>query len=75
MVVMAWIILQSSNEYISALWVFFWIVVFKFVEFFFNYNDVWVYLWDNVPVTSNILSALIFGLAILYEFIYRERSN
>jgi len=75
MVVMAWIILQSSNEYRSALWVFFWISVFKFVEFFFNYNDVWVYLWDNVPVTSNILSALIFGLAILYEFVYRERSN
>lgn len=71
-VVMAWIILQSSDEYRFSLWVFFWINVFKLIEFFFNYNGVWVYIWDNVPVTSNILSALIFGISILYESIYKE---
>jgi len=75
LVVMAWIILQSSTDHRMSLWVFFWISVFKFIEFFFNYNDVWVYIWRNVPLTSNILSALIFGLAILYESLYGKRSD
>jgi hypothetical protein len=72
-VVFAWIILQESSIYRNALWVFFGIQVLKLVDYLVCYNEVWVYVWPNVPFSSNTLSILVFSLFIAYEAIWRKQ--
>jgi len=74
-VIFAYVIWKESKDYGAALKVFFWLAVFRLIDYLLCYNDVWVEVWDGVPVTSNILSVLIFGLSIVYESIYGKRSD
>lgn len=72
-VIFAWVILQESSVYRTALWVFFGIQVLKLLDYLCCYNEVWVYVWPNVPFTSNTLSILVFGLVISYYAIWRKQ--
>lgn len=72
-VIFAWVILQESSVYRTALWVFFGVQVLKFLDYLWCYNEVWVRVWHTVPVTSNNLGILVFSLAIIYEYIWTRK--
>lgn len=71
LIILSWIILQESNEYKFALWIFFGCQVFKLIDYLICYNKVWDY-WGEIPITSNTLSVLFFTIAIVYEFFKRH---
>lgn len=66
-VIFSWVILQESDKYRFALWVFFGIQVLRFGDYFLTYNEVWGYPLDGVPLTSTTLGMIVFGLCIVYE--------
>lgn len=72
MIVLAFIIYNESDLYRLALLTYLLIQVLKFLDYLICYNEVWVRIW-NVPFSSNTLGILVFGLAIAYEFIWKNR--
>lgn len=74
-IIFAWIMLQLSEKYRVAMWTFFGCKVLVLLDYFWCYNEVWVYIWDDVPLTSNLLTILLFSLSIVYEAIYGQRND
>jgi hypothetical protein len=66
--IFTWIIAAEETEYRWACQVFFWLVVFDFLDFILSYNSIWFHI-GGLPVSMNVLKCFIFGLVILKEWI------
>lgn len=61
--VVTWMLYVKEEEFRGVFFVFFSIQVFKFFEYFINYNEVWFYI-NWVPVTSTTLGTLALSISI-----------
>lgn len=66
LIILAYIIVNESTEYRSALWVFFWILCADLVDYLLCYNETWIN-FNGIPISMQVLKIVIFGGAILRE--------
>ena len=67
-IALAWIIAAEETKYKGACKVFFWLVVADLIDYLLSYSSIWFRV-GGVPVSMNVLKAVIFGVVILREWI------
>lgn len=70
LVIFAYIIATESTAYKSTLNLFFYLQIFRLVDYLLCYNEVWLWI-GPVPVSANVLSVLVFGLMVANEYIWK----
>lgn len=72
LILLAYVVASEAVEYRNAIWIFFGLLCADLFDFLLCYSEVWFYL-DGIPVSMNVVKALVFGVVILRELWKRYR--
>lgn len=63
-IILCYIIASEARQYKREVYIFFYLQVLQLLDFIITYNTTWFHV-GTIPISMNIISVAIFGLAIL----------